>query len=83
VSTADSFCCDFWQVQGISTCARERGTSERSKRVSGILHCTEIGVDLLLPCGAPVKNFDGLAAQSGEGERGKRRGEGGLLIAVV
>jgi hypothetical protein len=33
----------FWQVQGISTCARERGTSERSKRVSGLLNLAGIG----------------------------------------
>jgi hypothetical protein len=30
-----------------------------------------------------VKNFDGLAAQSGEGERGKRRGDWGLFIGTA
>jgi hypothetical protein len=48
-----------------------------------MLRCTEIGEDWLLSCGAPASNFSGLAAQSGEGERGKRRGEGGLLIGMA
>jgi hypothetical protein len=30
-----------------------------------------------------VKNFDGLAAQSAEGKRGKRRGDWGLFIGMA
>jgi hypothetical protein len=36
-----------------------------------MLLCTEIGEDRLLPCGAPARNYSGLAAQSGEGKRGR------------
>jgi hypothetical protein len=41
-----------------------------------------IGRGYLQICGAPARNFAGLAAQSGEGKRGKRREGGGLLIGA-
>jgi hypothetical protein len=40
-----------------------------------MLHCTEIGENWLLPCGAPARNFAGLAAISGG--NGKVEGGGG------
>jgi hypothetical protein len=39
----------------------------------------EIGEDGLLPCGAPARNFAGLAANSQEEEEGKQRGGEGYL----
>jgi hypothetical protein len=47
-----------------------------------MLHCTEISEDWLLPCGAPARNFAGLAAQSEMERRGNRRGDWGLFIGV-
>jgi hypothetical protein len=47
-----------------------------------MLHCTEIGEDWLLSCGAPARNFAGLAAQSEMERRGNRRGDRGLFIGV-
>jgi hypothetical protein len=45
-----------------------------------MFHCTENGEDGLLPCGAPARNFAGLAAyQTGDGE-GKGRGARGLFV---
>jgi hypothetical protein len=38
-----------------------------------MLHCTEIGENWPLPCRAPARNCDGLAALS----EGKGKGEGG------
>jgi hypothetical protein len=45
-----------------------------------MLHCTEIGEDGLLSCGAPARNFASLAAiWRGKGE-GEGRGGPGLFV---
>jgi hypothetical protein len=48
-----------------------------------MLHCTEIGEDWLLSCGAPARNFAGLAVQSEMERRGNRRGDWGLFIGTT
>jgi hypothetical protein len=44
-----------------------------------MLHCTENGEIWLLPCGAPARNFAGLAAISEVKERAKVEKVQGLL----
>jgi hypothetical protein len=48
-----------------------------------MLHCTEIDEYWLLPCGAPARNFAGLAAQSEMERRGNRRGDRELFMGAA
>jgi hypothetical protein len=64
-------------------CAGERGGERYGIEVVGSPWFTEFDGFPWQLLRTPAKHFDGLAAQSGEGERGERRGDWGLFIGMA
>jgi hypothetical protein len=75
--------CGKQQGEASGKCARER--EERDDRWEETRASHRVGFDDLRRqyCGAPTRDFTGLAASLEELEEGKQRGERGLFIGVA